>query len=201
MTSSNEQLVPVTREQAVAWMEEALRNWDYVPRLSASEVEDVRAALDGFSRYRIRLTALRTPPAVEPDEGLVRGIRNQIHAIMAGLVDTVALIDKNPPGPFAVSRDIGESVQALRQVSLKLATLTPSIRAQALEEAAKPGQFQRGDRVKKHSGSWWEGKVVGTYSTDQTPEGYCVQLDAHPNGPVQIYPAAALRALKGGQGV
>lgn len=53
--SNNEKPAPVTREQAVAWMEEALRNWDYVPRLSVGEIEDVRAALDGFSRYRIRL--------------------------------------------------------------------------------------------------------------------------------------------------
>lgn len=51
-----------------------------------------------------------------------------------------------------------------------------------------------GARVRKHSGSWWEGVVVGYYSTEQTPRGYAVQLEK-PNGPVQIYPEAALVEL------
>lgn len=53
------------------------------------------------------------------------------------------------------------------------------------------GEFSEGDFVKKKSGSWWEGNIVGYYSTKQTPEGYAVQLPC-PNGPVQIYPASAL---------
>lgn len=52
-------------------------------------------------------------------------------------------------------------------------------------------QFEIGKRVRKKSGSWWEGKVVGYYSTKQTPDGVAVQLEK-PNGPVQIYPASAL---------
>ncbi len=55
--------------------------------------------------------------------------------------------------------------------------------------------FAEGDLVRKKSGSWWEGRVVGTYSTEQTPRGYAVQLDK-PNGPVQIYPESALFALQ-----
>jgi len=51
--------------------------------------------------------------------------------------------------------------------------------------------WPNGTIVRKKSGSWWEGRVVGRYSTEQTPDGYCVQLD-RPNGPVQIYPASAL---------
>lgn len=51
--------------------------------------------------------------------------------------------------------------------------------------------FSRGDFVRKKSGSWWEGRVVGFYSTEQSPDGVAVQLDK-PMGPVQIYPAAAL---------
>ena len=57
------------------------------------------------------------------------------------------------------------------------------------------GKFRMGDRVRKHSGSWWEGRIVGFYTTAQTPVGYCVQLDTVPNGPVQIYPEAALVAI------
>lgn len=52
-------------------------------------------------------------------------------------------------------------------------------------------KFKIGDLVTKVSGSAWTGRIVGTYSTSLTPEGYCVESDAHP-GSVQIYPAKAL---------
>lgn len=59
---------------------------------------------------------------------------------------------------------------------------------------AKPGwAFAEGDLVRKKSGSWWEGRIVGTYTTEQTPRGYAVQLDK-PFGPVQIYPESALES-------
>lgn len=51
--------------------------------------------------------------------------------------------------------------------------------------------FCIGDMVRKKSGSEWEGKVVGTYSTALTSEGYCVESSSHA-GSVQIYPASAL---------
>jgi dihydrofolate reductase (trimethoprim resistance protein) len=51
--------------------------------------------------------------------------------------------------------------------------------------------FQLGDRVRKKSGSAWQGRIVGWYSTTLTPEGYAVESEYHA-GSVQIYPAAAL---------
>jgi dihydrofolate reductase (trimethoprim resistance protein) len=48
--------------------------------------------------------------------------------------------------------------------------------------------------VKKSTGSEWVGRVVGWYSTEQTPEGYAVESEAH-KGSVQIYPAKALEAV------
>ena len=54
--------------------------------------------------------------------------------------------------------------------------------------------FQRGDLVRKRSGSAWEGIVVGEYSTSLTPEGYAVESLYHP-GSVQIYPVAALELV------
>lgn len=64
--------------------------------------------------------------------------------------------------------------------------------AQKREREARTGwAFAEGNLVRKKSGSWWEGRVVGTYSTKQTPRGYAVQLDK-PFGPVQIYPESAL---------
>lgn len=56
-------------------------------------------------------------------------------------------------------------------------------------------RFALGDLVRKTSGSAWDGRVVGTYSTTLTPEGYCVESSAHP-GSVQIYPAKALELVR-----
>ena len=55
-------------------------------------------------------------------------------------------------------------------------------------------KFKLGDSVRKTKGSMWSGKVVGTYSTELTPEGYAVESFAE-KGSVQIYPAAALEAI------
>jgi hypothetical protein len=55
----------------------------------------------------------------------------------------------------------------------------------------KDMKFKLGDLVKKVSGSQWHGTVVGTYSTELTPEGYAVESDTE-KGSVQIYPAKAL---------
>jgi len=52
-------------------------------------------------------------------------------------------------------------------------------------------KFKQGDMVKKKSGSEWQGKIVGWYSTTLTPEGYAVESESH-KGSVQIYPASAL---------
>lgn len=52
--------------------------------------------------------------------------------------------------------------------------------------------------MKKKSGSWWEGWVVGEYHTEATPDGLAIQLPI-PNGPVQIYPREALRELTPGE--
>ena len=52
-------------------------------------------------------------------------------------------------------------------------------------------KFNLGDLVKKVSGSQWHGTIVGTYSTELTPEGYAVESSTE-KGSVQIYPAKAL---------
>lgn len=54
-------------------------------------------------------------------------------------------------------------------------------------------KFKLGELVRKVSGSQWHGMVVGTYSTELTPEGYAVESDTE-KGSVQIYPAKALEA-------
>lgn len=57
--------------------------------------------------------------------------------------------------------------------------------------------FQLGDHVRKTKGSQWRGRVVGTYSTSLTPEGYAVESDTE-KGSVQIYPVGALELVGGG---
>lgn len=55
-------------------------------------------------------------------------------------------------------------------------------------------KFRYGDRVRKISGSEWEGYISGTYSTEQTLEGYAVTSLVHKNS-TQIYPASALELI------
>ena len=57
------------------------------------------------------------------------------------------------------------------------------------------GRWRLGTRVRKKSGSSWQGHVVGYYSTSLTPIGYAVESEREP-GSVQIYPAAALEPLQ-----
>lgn len=71
----------------------------------------------------------------------------------------------------------------------------PSRKEQAANLARLQGlvtaKFKLGDRVRKTKGSQWRGLVVGTYSTELTPEGYAVESSTE-KGSVQIYPASAL---------
>jgi len=62
-------------------------------------------------------------------------------------------------------------------------------------QTAPQGKLAIGDRVRKTSGSEWQGRICGTYSTALTPEGYAVESEAHA-GSVQIYPAKALEAVE-----
>lgn len=52
-------------------------------------------------------------------------------------------------------------------------------------------KYEYGTVLRKKSGSEWVGKVVGFYSTEQTPEGYALESIYHKHT-VQIYPERAL---------
>lgn len=62
------------------------------------------------------------------------------------------------------------------------------------EGASRFVKFQMGSRVRKIKGSRWQGRIVGTYSTELTPEGYAVESETE-HGSVQIYPAHALELV------
>jgi dihydrofolate reductase (trimethoprim resistance protein) len=75
-----------------------------------------------------------------------------------------------------------------------LASTSPSAPGMASVDAKPAGQFKLGDLVTKTKGSSWTGRVVGTYSTALTPEGYAVESSTE-HGSVQIYPVSALAAI------
>ena len=52
-------------------------------------------------------------------------------------------------------------------------------------------KFAAGQRVRKKSGSSWQGRIVGFYSTELTPVGYAIESERE-KGSVQIYPEHAL---------
>ena len=56
------------------------------------------------------------------------------------------------------------------------------------------GTHPIGTRLRKKSGSSWQGRVVGYYATSLTPVGYCIESEREP-GSVQIYPASALELV------
>jgi len=51
-----------------------------------------------------------------------------------------------------------------------------------------------GDRVQKIKGSHWHGIIVGSYSTELTPIGWCVESEFE-KGSVQLYPESALEII------
>lgn len=74
------------------------------------------------------------------------------------------------------------------------ATLIYKAMLAAAPDLASTGKFAIGSRVRKIKGSRWQGRVVGTYSTELTPEGYAVESETE-HGSVQIYPAHALELV------
>lgn len=56
-------------------------------------------------------------------------------------------------------------------------------------------KFKIGDRLRKVSGSSWQGHVCGFYSTSLTPYGYCIESEREIHS-VQNYPEAALEAVE-----
>ena len=56
-------------------------------------------------------------------------------------------------------------------------------------------KFSMNQRVRKTKGSSWQGRIVGWYSTNLTPRGYCVESE-NEWGSVQIYPEGALELVK-----
>lgn len=128
-----------------------------------------------FAEDLKRHLAEQAVPVSEPD--MVVRVRNRNGEVMtAEEVATSAWFDNLPDGTV---------VELHRRAALMRGL-----------GAGTPGKFRMGDPVRKTSGSEWAGRIVGWYMTENTPEGYAVESEAH-KGSVQIYPAHALTAQGG----
>jgi R67 dihydrofolate reductase len=91
--------------------------------------------------------------------------------------------------------DFYERVAMARRIANKVIAYIPDpdypITEVVVRDPKSTHSFQIGDLVSKIKGSCWTGRVVGTYSTALTPEGYAVESRTE-TGSVQIYPASAL---------
>lgn len=94
---------------------------------------------------------------------------------------------------FAVDKKVLDHARGVDDVGVTGYTFDDSIFL-AWEASRKYTKFPMGSRVRKIKGSRWQGRVVGTYSTELTPEGYAVESETE-HGSVQIYPAHALELV------
>lgn len=92
------------------------------------------------------------------------------------------------------SKRVRISPEQFAHQSYQVGKMDPWPHRNALD-AAPAAKFKVGDLVTKAKGSQWTGRVVGTYSTTLTPEGYAVESSTE-RGSVQIYPAAALELVQ-----
>lgn len=93
---------------------------------------------------------------------------------------------------YMTEDDDGEYMTVSQHERIVAALTRP---AQTEQQPEQSGKFAMHQRVRKTSGSEWQGRICGTYSTALTPEGYAVESEAHA-GSVQIYPAKALEAVE-----
>lgn len=110
------------------------------------------------------------------------------------LLTRPAQTEQQPVGEVTHVHADGSTVQ-LFDYGMSRIKVGAKLYAAPLVQTAPQGKFRMGDLVKKSTGSEWVGRVVGWYSTGQTPEGYAVESEVHA-GSVQIYPAKALEAVE-----
>lgn len=122
---------------------------------------------------------------------------NTINALASSLADSLALLAQCRGLPVSSAfENQFEMVTAQCQQVLRHAPPVPEHRPTGMLWMPVHTSFQFGQRVSKRNGSSWQGKIVGIYTTDLTPEGYAVESEREP-GSVQIYPAKALRRVGG----
>lgn len=139
--------------------------------------EETRYIINEQQLQRIRALEFNRPAQTEQQPAVPAGF------VLLPLEPTEAILDALHSGGY-----VGDDKE-LRELYQSLLDAAP------IAQTAPQGKFRMGDLVKKSTGSEWEGRVVGWYSTTMTPEGYAVESEAHA-GSVQIYPAKALEAVE-----
>lgn len=149
---------------------------------------EAEAAIEAAVAERFGLPPVMPPQVKEADTRILMDERavNMRNAPSKWTTDTT---------PLGIELQFWSPYRAEVEFLNEFESLTTRIRA-ALETGAS-GTFKIGDRVRKTKGSRWQGRIVGTYSTSLTPEGYCVESETEV-GSVQIYPAAALEGRSDG---
>jgi hypothetical protein len=121
----------------------------------------------------------------------------------AGVIDVAKLIQKiaddyatefGHDDMGGLSFGSGQSAEIRSDYHTMLLDLVDEVNGMLAAAPALPvtsGAFKLCDHVRKTKGSQWSGRVVGTYNTELTPEGYAVESSTE-KGSVQIYPASAL---------
>ncbi len=178
---------------------------DMADLLSAEEysedAERIRDAIDEIERLRAVAAADPAEPAVSPArgedlEGLGFTPAFDLASTIAAEVMGLGWTKEGVPPLTAIEWLDGRyaDVQRIADKWVRSAALLPA----ASRPAADKG-FAIGQRVRKVSGSSWQGTVVGFYSTDLTPDGICVASERQ-TGSVQIYQAKALALLNASRG-
>lgn len=126
----------------------------------------------------------RTPPKLGLIDRLAEALRPFSYGSLPSTAKSTIRITANCRGEREAMNDLDRAIDEA----------TAAI--EAYDAGHRSRAFEIGDRVEKKIGTWWAGKVVGYYSTADTPVGYCVQMDTVKHGPVQIYPEAALETAR-----
>ena len=90
-----------------------------------------------------------------------------------------------------IVRDVIEYANSWLQACIQKKAESSAQQAAPASQDAEDEKFHLGQRVRKIKGSRWQGRIVGTYRTKMTAEGYAVESETEV-GSVQIYPASAL---------
>ena len=166
-----------------------------------SQTEDCLPALPGVSRIDPRLF-IDKRPLVGQTKALaqIRALKAEIASLQTKLTEYAELRDADTERLGNVTEKLikAEATPTYYAIHETLvAALETGLGAMVVhipteEVYAQPEPtFKLGDFVRKTKGSKWKGRVVGTYSTTLTPEGYAVESSTE-TGSVQIYPASAL---------
>lgn len=154
--------------------------------MTEAEYEALSATIrDEKARYEAHGHSVSKKTVARIVDGLER------HTLGFHVCDVSCWLDKGASTQIARAIDFAERFgEDERATALSLLAMVDDMRRR-LSIYERFSTFRPGDRVRKKSGSQWQGEICGFYATELTREGYCVESEMHANS-VQIYPVTAL---------